>query len=99
MAIKFRPLGDMVLVKPTSNEESKSKGGIILTDSVNRGEKVVGEVVAIGGGVFSQNGERIPMTVSIGEKVLYKKDMSGESIKLDDVEYILFHEHELLGIV
>jgi len=99
MEIKFQPLGDRVLVKPTTSEESKSKGGIILTDSVNRGEKVIGEVIAIGQGIFSQNGARIPMTVSVGDKVLYKKDLSGDTLKLENVEYILFQEHELLGIV
>jgi chaperonin GroES len=98
MAIKFKPLGDRVVVKPQKKEE-KSAGGILLTDSINRGEKVIGEVVAIGGGIFSQNGERIPMTVSIGDSVLYKKDMASETLPLDGEDYLLFHEHELLGII
>lgn len=98
MEIKFKPLGDRVVIKPQTKEE-KSSGGIILTDSVNRGEKVIGKVVAVGGGIFSQNGERIPMTVAIGDSVLYKKDMAGETLKLDGEDYLLFHEHELLGII
>ena len=98
MTINFKPLGDRVVVKPQKKEE-KSTGGIILTDSVNRGEKVVGEVVAIGGGIFSQNGERIPMTVSVGDSVLYKKDTATDTLPLNGEEYLLFHEHELLGII
>jgi chaperonin GroES len=98
MAINFKPLGDRVVVKPKKKEE-KSAGGILLTDSVNRGEKVTGEVVAVGDGIFSQTGERIRMTVSIGDSVLYKKDMASETLPLDGEDYLLFHEHELLGII
>lgn len=98
MAINFNPLGDRVVVKPQKKEE-KSAGGILLTDSVNRGEKVTGEVIAIGKGIFSQNGERIPMTVKIGDTVLYKKDMASDTLPLDGEDYLLFHEHELLGII
>jgi chaperonin GroES len=98
MTINFNPLGDRVVVKPQKKEE-KSAGGILLTDSVNRGEKVTGEVIAIGKGIFSQNGERIPMTVKIGDTVLYKKDMASDTLPLDGEDYLLFHEHELLGII
>lgn len=98
MAINFIPLGDRVVVTPQKKEE-KSAGGILLTDSINRGEKVIGKVVVTGDGIFSQNGERIPMTVRVGDYVLYKKDMASETLKLDGEDYLLFHEHELLGII
>ena len=95
---KFTPLGDKVLVRPESKEE-KSKGGLILTDSVQRGQKVYGEVVAIGTGVFSQSGNRIPITVQVGDKVLYTKNEATNKIKVDDEELLLFSEHELLGFI
>lgn len=95
---KFKPLGDKILVKPLENQE-KTKSGIILTDSATRGEKVWGEVLSVGTGIFSQNGERIPITVNVGDTVMYKKDMSGETIKLDGNEYLLVSEHELLGVL
>lgn len=98
MEINFKPLGDRVLVK-TYHSEQKSKGGLILNDSISRGQKVEGEVVAVGTGLFSQTGNPIPMTVSVGDIILYKKDMAGETLKLGDEEYLLFHEHELLGIL
>lgn len=96
----FTPLGDRVLVRPDSkSEEKKSKGGLILTDSINRGQKVYGEVVSVGTGLFSQNGSPIPMTVSVGDKVLYTKQEASNTIKVDDEELLIFHEHELLGFI
>tara|TARA_Y100000992_G_scaffold246784_1_gene178197 strand:- start:5 stop:307 length:303 start_codon:yes stop_codon:yes gene_type:complete len=96
---KFRPLGDRVLVKPNEASEMKTKGGIIIADSAQRGQKVYGEVVSVGTGIFSQNGERIPMTVKIGDKVMYTKDMGGDEITMGDDKYWLFNEHQLLGIL
>tara|TARA_B100000925_G_C21983074_1_gene463193 strand:- start:910 stop:1206 length:297 start_codon:yes stop_codon:yes gene_type:complete len=95
---KFTPLGDKVLVRPESKEE-KSKGGLILTDSVQRGTKVYGEVVAIGTGIFSQSGNRIPITVQVGDKVLYTKNEATNKVKVEDEELLLFSEHELLGFI
>ena len=97
---KFKPLGDRVLVRPESKtEEKKSKGGLILTDSINRGQKIYGEVVSVGTGLFSQSGNPIPMTVKVGDEVLYTKNESTNTIKLDDEELLIFHEHELLGFI
>tara|TARA_Y100000996_G_C22431445_1_gene605826 strand:+ start:320 stop:625 length:306 start_codon:yes stop_codon:yes gene_type:complete len=99
MNLNFKPLGDRVLIQPTENKEKKSKGGIILTDSILKGQKVYGDVVAIGTGIFSQSGEVIPMTVKVGDRVMYKKDMGSEDVTIDGEKYLLFREHELLGIV
>ena len=95
---KFRPLGDRVLVKIESGE-MKTKSGIIIADSATRGQKVYGEVVSVGTGIFSQTGERIPMTVKVGDKVMYAKDMAGDEIKMGDDKFLLFNEHQLLGIL
>tara|TARA_R100000008_G_scaffold85553_1_gene75814 strand:- start:6067 stop:6372 length:306 start_codon:yes stop_codon:yes gene_type:complete len=95
---KFRPLGDRVLVKIDSGE-MKTKSGIIIADSATRGQKVYGEVVSVGTGIFSQTGERIPMTVKVGDKVMYAKDMAGDEIKMGDDKFLLFNEHQLLGIL
>jgi chaperonin GroES len=94
-----KPLGDRVLVRPTTKGDVKTQSGIILTDSVTRGETVFGEVISVGAGIFTQTGERIPVTVNVGDNVMYKKDMSGVPIKLDNEEYLLFHEHELLMVI
>jgi chaperonin GroES len=98
MGTNFKPLGDRVLVKPQQVEQ-KSKGGLILNDSISRGQKLEGEVVAIGTGLFSQTGNPIPLTVKVGDKVLYSKDEATNKIKLGEEELLLLHEHELLGII
>jgi chaperonin GroES len=96
----FRPLGDRVLIRPDSkSEEKKSKGGLILTDSINRGQKVYGTVVSIGTGIFSQAGQPIPSFLRVGDVVLYKKNESTDTIKVDDEDLLIFHEHELLGFI
>ena len=98
MTNNFQPLGDRVLVK-AEIIENKSKTGLILTDSVQRGTKVQGKVVAVGSGVFSQSGQPIPMTVKVGDLVLYKKDEASDKVKLGGEEYLLFREHEIIGII
>ena len=98
MEIKFQPLGDRVLVLAETKEE-KSKGGLILTDSVQRGTIVQGKFVAVGTGLYSQTGQPIPMTVKVGDTILYKKDESSDKVKLEGEEYLLFREHEIIGIV
>lgn len=98
METNFKPLGDRVLVKPDQVEQ-KSKGGLILNDSISRGQKIEGEVVAVGTGLFSQTGNVIPMSVKVGDKVLYSKDDATNKIKLNDTELLIFREHELIGIL
>jgi chaperonin GroES len=93
-----KPLGDKVLVKPQSKGDTTTKSGIILTDSATRGEAVWAEVVAVGEGIFTQNGARLPLSVSVGDSVMYRKDMAGTPIKIEDEEYLLFSEHELLMV-
>ena len=98
--IQFKPLGDRVLIKPESlGGEQKTKSGLILTDSAQRGAKVYGEVVAVGTGIFSQSGDRIPMTVKVGDVVMYEKGQGTNEIEVGTEKYLLFNEHQLIGIV
>lgn len=96
---QFKPLGDRVLVKPIKKEESKTKSGIIISESMTQNQKVNGKVIEIGTGIFSQNGDRIPMTVKQGDIVMYEKGQGTNEIKIDDEKYLLFNEHQLIGIV
>ena len=59
----------------------------------------MGEVVSVGTGIFSQSGERIPMTVSVGDTVMYEKSQAVNKIEIGDEEFVLFNEHQLIGIV
>ena len=95
----FKPLGDRILIKPDSLGEKKTESGLILTNSAQRGARVYGTVVSVGTGIFSQNGNPIPVTVQVGDVVMYEHDMVGSPIDLDGEKYLLFHEHQLLGIL
>jgi len=96
---QFKPLGDRVLVRPHENKENKTASGIIIADSMMQGKKVYGDVVSIGTGIFSQSGERIPMTVSVGDIVMYEKGQGVNEIEIGNEKYLLFNEHQLIGIV
>ena len=95
---ELKPLGDRVLIKPTVEEE-KSKGGILLPDTVSKEKPQVGEVLSVGPGATNKDGKMIPMTVKKGEKVVYAK-YSGTDIKGDDDEdYLILSEKDILAIV
>lgn len=96
---QFKPLGDRVLVRPQEETENKTASGIILTDSSSLSQKVYGEVVSVGTGIFSQSGERIPMTVQVGDVVMYEKGQGVNEIEIEDEKFLLFNEHQLIGIV
>lgn len=92
----IQPLGDRVVIKKPEAETNKGK--IIITENVGRGTAVFGEVLAVGPGLYSQNGELIPMTVCVGDTVMYRKDMAGDSLKIDGEEYLIFREHDLIMV-
>ena len=95
---ELKPLGDRVLIKPLVEEE-KSKGGILLPDTVSKEKPQAGEVLAIGPGATSKEGKIIPMTVKKGDKVVYAK-YSGTDIKDDnDEDYLILSEKDILAIV
>jgi chaperonin GroES len=94
----IKPLGDRVLVKPTHKEE-KSKGGILLPDTVSKEKPQVGEILAVGPGSTNKEGKLVPIAVKKGDKVVYAK-YSGTDIKGDDDEdYLLLSEKDILAII
>ncbi|MGB3933855.1 MAG: co-chaperone GroES [bacterium] len=94
--MKVKPLGDRVLVKPVKQEE-KTKGGIVLPDTAKE-KPQEGEIIAVGSGKLLENGERVPLEVKVGDKVIYSK-FAGTEIKLDDEEHLLLSERDILAIV
>ena len=93
--VKIKPLGDRLIVKPIERETMK--GGIIIPDTAKE-KPMEGEVLAAGPGKLDNNGNRTPMDVKVGDKVLYGK-YSGTEIKLDDGTYLIIHQDEILGIL
>jgi chaperonin GroES len=94
--IKFKPMGDRVLVKPIEQEEVK-KGGIIIPDSAKE-KPQEGEIVALGTGKKDDNGKDIPFQVKKGDKVLFSK-YGGTEVKVDDVDYLIMREDDVLGVI
>jgi len=94
--MKIRPLNDRVLVKRLEEEE-KTSGGIIIPDSAKE-KPAEGEVIAVGEGRIKDNGERLAMTVKVGDRVLFSK-YGGTDVKLDGEDYLIMREDDILGIV
>ena len=94
--VKIQPLGDRVLVKPVESKEVK-KGGIIIPDTAKE-KPQEGEVVATGKGKTTEDGKLLPMEVKAGDRILYGK-YSGNEIKIDDQEYLIMHQDDILGIL
>lgn len=94
--MKIRPLGDRVIVKPAEEKEVK-KSGIIIPDTAKE-KPQEGEVIAAGPGKFDETSKKIPMDVKAGDKILYGK-YSGTEIKIDDKEYLIMHQEDILGII
>ena len=93
--MSVRPLHDRVLIKRIEEEESV-RGGIIIPDSAKE-KPQEGEVVAVGTGKRLEDGTVIPLEVKAGDRVLFGK-YSGTEIKLEDQEFLILKEDEILGI-
>lgn len=94
--LNVQPLGDRVVVKPLEAGE-KTKSGIVLPDTAKE-KPQEGEVVAVGKGRLLDNGEIKPLEVKVGDKVLYGK-YSGTEITIDDQEYLILREEDILAII
>lgn len=92
--MKFKPLGDRVVIKALEEGESQV-GGIIIPDTAKE-KPSKGEVVAVGPGRRKKTGEHIPMEVAAGDKVLYGK-YSGNEIDVDGQKLLILHEDEILA--
>jgi len=94
--MKVRPLGDRVLVKPLEVEEKK-KGGIIIPDTAKE-KPQEGKVIAVGKGKITEEGKTLPLDVKVGDRILFGK-YSGNEIKIDDEDYLIVREEDILGII
>jgi chaperonin GroES len=92
----FRPLGDRVLIKRVE-EESKTKGGIIIPDTAKE-KPQEGEVVAVGPGLRDEAGKVQPLELKAGDKILFGK-WSGTEIKLEGEDLLIMKESDVLGVI
>jgi chaperonin GroES len=94
--MKLRPLGDRVVVKAAPHEE-KTKGGLVLPDTVKE-KPIEGIVVAVGAGKINDDGNRTPIDLKEDDRVIYSK-YSGTEVKLDGEEYLVISERDILAVV
>jgi chaperonin GroES len=94
--MKFKPLRDRVLVK-YSEEAERTAGGLYIPDTAKE-KPQKGEVVAVGAGRITDDGKLQPVSVKVGDIVLFDK-YSGSKVTMDDVEYLIIREEDILGIV
>jgi len=94
--MNLKPLADRLVVEPIEQDEVTA-GGIILPETAKE-KPQQGKVIAAGPGRTDEDGERIPMEVSVGDKVLYAK-YSGTEIKLDGKKVLILRESDILAIV
>lgn len=94
--MSFRPLHDRVLVKRVKEEE-KTKGGIIIPDTVKE-KPQEGKIVAVGSGIRGEDGKVTPLDVKAGDRVLFGK-WSGTEVTLEGEELIIMKESDILGVV
>ena len=84
---RIRPLADRVVIKPAAKEE-KTKGGLFLPDTASKEKPQEGTIMAVGEGKLDDNGKRVPVSVQVGDRVLFAK-YAGTDIKLDDEDYLI----------
>lgn len=94
--MKIRPLHDRVVVKRIEAQE-QVRGGIIIPDTAKEKPQEA-EVIAVGPGKVNDEGKRSPMDVKVGDRILIGK-YSGSEIKLDDEEFVIVREDEILAVL
>jgi len=94
--VNIRPLHDRVLVK-RSEQQEQMRGGIIIPDTAKEKPQEA-EVIAVGPGKLNDDGKRSPMDVQAGDRILMGK-YSGSEIKLDDTDYVILREDEILAVI
>ncbi len=92
----LKPLGDRIIVRPTSAEEM-TRGGIVLPDTAKTRPQE-GEVLAVGPGGTTEKGIQVPVEVSVGDKVIYSK-YGGIEIKVGGDEYVILRQDDILAAV
>src|SRR6202158_1947107 len=94
--MKFRPLHDRVVIERI-DAEAKTAGGIIIPDTAQE-KPQQGKVIAVGPGGRDERGKLIPIDVKVGNRILFGK-WSGTEVKIDDVEYLIMKESDIMGVL
>ena len=94
--MQLKPLADRLVVKVVSGEE-KTKSGLYLPDTAQE-KPQEGEVIAVGNGRLLDNGQKMPLEVKVGDRIIFSK-YSGTEIKLDGEKFVIFSERDVLAVI
>ncbi|WP_456434406.1 co-chaperone GroES [Thermosulfuriphilus sp.] len=94
--MKIRPLHDRILVQRIEEEE-RTKGGIIIPDTAKE-KPIMGKVIAVGDGRVTESGQKIPMVVKEGDRILFGK-YAGTEVKIEGEEYLIMREDDVLAVI
>lgn len=95
--MRLEPLGDRVVVEPEEEQDTRTPSGLVIPDTAKE-KPQMGKVIAVGPGRLNEDGERTPVDVSEGDKVLYSK-YGGTEVKVDGVDYLVLSANDLLAVV
>jgi len=95
--MKFQPLSNHVFIEAIK-EDKATKSGIVLPDTAEKEKPVLGLVVAVGPGKASEKGDAVPMSVKVGDKVLFKK-YGPDEIEVDGKKYLVGEESDILAVI
>ena len=93
----LKPLSDHLFIEPLS-EEKTTKSGIVIPDTAEREKPMKGKVIATGPGKVNEKGERVPMSVKVGDVVLFKK-YGPDEVEVDGKKYLVGEESDILAII
>ncbi len=93
--MKIQPLADRIVIKVVEATEEKTKSGLYVPDTAKE-KPMEGEVLAVGPGALNDKGERVPMDIAVGDKVIYSK-YGGMEVKIDGEAYLILSERDILA--
>lgn len=97
MPTHLTPLGDRVIIRPLEDEEI-TKAGIVLPDTAEKEKPEKGEVIAVGPGKLLDSGQRAPISVKVGNKVIFKK-YGPDEVKIDGEELLVVEENDIIAVI
>ena len=95
--MKLKPLGDRIVVKPKEEDEARTASGLVIPDTAKE-KPQLGEVLAVGPGEYNDDGDRIPLDVSVGDLVFYSK-YGGTELKYEGDDYLILSSRDVLAIL
>lgn len=97
--MQFKPLSNKVFIEAAEEEQQKTKSGIVLPETAEKEKFLRGTVRAAGPGKLTDKGERMPMGVKVGDRVLFKKPWSGDELEEDGKKLLVVDEEDILAIL